>query len=624
VSSPAATRRLAAVLIADVAGYSRLMEQDEAGTHERLTRIRAEVTDPAVQRHGGRIVRSVGDGFLVEFHSAAAALQAAIDIQRALAERNRPLAPDRRIDHRIGINLGDILVDDHDIAGTGVNVAARLEALAPPGGIAVSGTVRELVRQDPGVRFVDAGEHRVKNISQRVRVFRVELDDGPPPAAPPLARSPARSSRRALRWAGASVALLALAVALWFTAMPKAPSAPPQMLVVLPFEHSSKDGAQDLAESMTRQVTSAVSQLSGVTVIAPAIAARYGVHRGEMRRIGRELNVRYALDGRVDRVGDEVRAAVHVIDTASGGSLWSSDLRAAASADGSAPLALVGQLSGSLRAAMRTAELKRIASGPESGSAYATALAAIDELERSTDENELPAIRAHFERALALDPQHVPALNGYAHTLVYLAIGAEAGAPTESLLAGAEQVSLQAVSLQPDGAEAWAARANVLFFRDRLDAAAEAVQRGLRLNPYLVMLHTFDGQIHLAQGRGEAALAAFDRAIELNPSGPLYGVQMHYRCRALLSVGQLDQAIDTCERGMAFGPEWSDYMLLAAAYALKGNDRRAAQARAELLRLKPGFTIRWHQGLPNRHAGPNNRYDARLYAGLRKAGVPEQ
>jgi adenylate cyclase len=151
------TRRLAAVMIADVAGYSRLMEGDEAGTHARLRQIRAEVTDTAVLRHGGRIVRTVGDGMLVEFPSARSALQAAIEIQRTMAGRNRGLPPHERIDHRIGINLGDILVDEHDIAGNGVNVAARLEAIAPPGGIAVSGTVRRQVGDDLGVVFTDAG-----------------------------------------------------------------------------------------------------------------------------------------------------------------------------------------------------------------------------------------------------------------------------------------------------------------------------------------------------------------------------------------------------------------------------------------------------------------------------------
>jgi TolB-like protein len=481
----------------------------------------------------------------------------------------------------------------------------------------VSGTVRELVRQQLGVSFVDAGEQRVKNISQPIRVFKVELQGTTPPQE-------RRRGRRWPRWAAAAATLIAFAAALWLVTPQRSQPAAPQMLVVLPFDHPARAGTEALAESLTRQVTSAVSQLSGVTVIAPAVAAKYGVHRGEMRRIGDELNVRYALDGRVEQAGQQVRVAVHVVDTGSGGSLWSGELQAPTAPDGTAPLALIGQLSDSLRAAMRSAELKRVSADREEATAYAAALLATDELEKSTDGTQLAAIRAHFERALALDAQHVPALNGYAHTLLYLADLAARGPDADALLRKADEVSLKAVTLQPDSAEAWAARANALYFRHRLDAAAEAVQRGLRLNPYLVMLHSFAGQIHLAQDRGEQALAAFSRGLELNPTGPLYGVLMHYRSRALLMLGRFEEAIESCERGMAFGPEWPDYMLLTAAYALQGDEQRAARARAELMRLQPAFTLRWHKALADRGAsGVERQFDRVLHAGLRKAGVAE-
>jgi class 3 adenylate cyclase/TolB-like protein/tetratricopeptide (TPR) repeat protein len=611
------TRRLAAVLIADVAGYSRLMEQDEAGTHARLSSIRAEVTDPAVRRHGGRIVRSVGDGILVEFPSAVSALEAAIDIQRTMAERNRGLPAPERIDHRIGINLGDILVEEHDIAGTGVNVAARLESLAVPGGIAISGTVRQQVRQDLGVRFIDGGRHRVKNISRPIRVFHVDVHGD-------LPRSASMPAGRGRWWAAAAGIALALGVGAWFAARTALPEAAPQSLVVLPFDHPATPPEMPaLASALTQQVTGAMSQLTGVSIIAPAVAAAYAAHRGDIRRIGRELAVRYALDGRVERDGGEVRVAVHVVDTASGSSLWSGSVRAPVAADGGAPLALVGPLADALRAALRGAELKRVAGGRQGESAYAVALGAIDALERSTEGAQLPGIRAQFERALALDPQHVPALTGYAHTLVYLADLAADAAEAEALLRRADEASLRAVTLQPDSAEAWAARANVLYFRDQFDAAAEAVRRGLQLNPYLMMLHAFGGQIDLLQDRGEQALAAFDRSIELNPGGPQYGALMHHRCRALLMLGRLDAAIQSCERGMAFGAEWADYMLLAAAYALQGDPRRAAHARDELLRLKPDFTIGWHERLASGSAGAASIYERVLHDGLRKAGVPE-
>ena len=611
------TRRLAAVLIADVAGYSRLMEGDEAGTHARLRQIRAEVTDPAVLRHGGRIVRTAGDGVLVEFPSARAALQAAIEIQREMTGRNRGLPAERRIDHRIGINLGDILVDGQDIAGNGVNVAARLESIAPPGGIAVSGTVRQQVGDDLGVDFVDAGQQQVKNIAQPIRVFRVEPEGRP--SLPGRLRS-----RRWRRWAFAAAALLALVAGLWLGYPRPAADSPAPSLVVLPFTHPARLPADEaLAASMTRQLTGAVSQLAGLTVVAPAVAAQFGDRRGEVQKIGRELNVRYALDGRIERAGSEVGATVHLVDTASGNSLWSTRLQAAGAGD-AAPLALVGQLAESLRAAVRAAELKRLAAQDAPANAYALALAATDALQKTSDAQQLDAIRARFEHALALDPEHLPALAGYVHSLVYEADRTAPGPLREAVLRRADEVSLRAVTLRPDDAEAWAARANVLLFEGRLEAAAEAAQRGLQLNAYLVPLQSFGGQISLAQGRGEQALAAFDRGLALNPSGPGHGVLMHFRCRALLLLGRHAEAIESCERGMAFGPEWPDYMVLAAAYALQGDVPQAARARAELLRLQPAFSIRWHEALAGGGPGtPPTPFDRLLHEGLRKAGVPE-
>jgi adenylate cyclase len=618
--STASTRRLAAVMIADVVGYSRLMEQDEAGTHARLLEIRGQVTDPAVRRHGGRIVRTVGDGSLVEFPSALSALQSAIEIQRTMAERNRGLPARSRIDHRIGINLGDILVDEHDIAGNGVNVAARLEAIAPAGGIAVSGTVRDQVRQDLGVAFVDAGAQHVKNISRPIRVYKVDFDP----------RVSLWTGLRNIGWsrrAAAAAAVLALALGAKLGYDSRAPvSKPPQSLVVLPFAHPREaPAAGHLAASLLMQLTSAMSRVSTLTVIAPAVAAQYAGRRGEIREIGRELSVRYALDGRLEHNGDLVRVAVHLVDADSGESLWSSQIDAPAAADGEASLALVGRLSETLRSAVRAAELKRIGAGAEASSAYLLALAAGIELQSTTDQRQLAAIHERFERALQLDPKHVPALIGYAHVLAYEANHAGPGPRHEALLARADEVSLRAVTLQADNAEAWAARANVLHFRGQLDAAAESVQRGLALNPYLVALHSFGGQILLAQGDGEQALAAFNRGIELNPTSTGRGVLMHYRCRALLLLGQHDAAIEACERGMAFGPEWHDYMLLAAAYALRGDERRAAQARQELMRLQPAFSIRWHEGVAGRggNGAGRTRFDRLLYAGLQKAGVPE-
>jgi adenylate cyclase len=610
----ASRRRLAAVMIADVAGYSRLMERDEAGTHGRLLQIRAEVTDPAVLRHGGRIVRTAGDGILVEFPSAMSALQAAIEIQRQMAERNRGLSAERRIDHRIGINLGDILVDEHDIAGNGVNVAARLEAIAPPGGIAISATVRDQVRQDLGVRFVDAGAQQVKNIARPIRVFRVELDG-----------RPARWRLRPRHWRPwlVGAAVLAAAVAGGRLAvdafLPR--TMPAQSLVVLPFAAAPDlpDG-DALAASLTAQLTTAVSRVAGLTVIAPAVATRLAAGGADLKRIGSELNVRYAVDGRIHRSGERLRVAAHLVDTTSGASMGAEEVEAPLG-PGEAPPAIVGRLADTLRARLRAAELRRVGAAD---SAYALTLRGDDEFAKAIDLEQVRQARSLFERALKLEPDHVPALVGRAHALAYEAHRIDAGAQREALLASADEVSLRAVTLEPGDAEAWGARANVLFVRAGLDAAAAAVEHGIRLNPYLNVLHSLSGQILLAQGRGEEALRAFDRGLALNPSSGAAGTLLHFRGRAYLLLGRYDAAVEACERGMAYGPEWPDYMLLAAAHALAGDPQRAAAARTELLRLQPNFSIGWHRAVAGRSiGGALTPFDEKLYDGLRRAGVPE-
>lgn len=603
------TRRLAAVLIADVVGYSRLMERDEAGTHARLRQIRREVTDPAVLRNGGRIVRTVGDGLLVEFPSAMAALVAGIEIQRAMAGRNAGLPAAERIDHRIGINLGDILVDANDIAGNGVNVAARLEAIAAPGGIAISGTVRDQVRQDLGVSFVDAGVQHVKNISQPVRVYNVQVDGAP-------AR---RTRRRALPWSRwiTAVAVIALVIAVAIVYWPRnAPFSATGSLVVLPFD--AEAGNESIALSLTKQLTSAVSRISDLAVIAPTIAERHGGRSVDLIRTGRELGVRYALEGRIDGRPAGMHVTAQLVATDTGATVWTGDIDAARPSDGGAPPEAIGPIAEKVRSEIRAAELKRV-DGTES--AYALALRATLDLPNALDLHELRAVRATFERALALDSGHVLALSGLADALAFESQRVEIGPERDALLARADTASLRAVSNDPNNAEAWGSRAQVLLFRDQIDAAAQAIERALKLNPYVSDLHALRAQVLMAHGKHADAVAELDRAIGLSPRGNTVGVMLNYRCRALLMLGRYDEAIESCERGLAFVPDWPDYMLLAAAYAQKNDLARARSAKAELMRLHPAFTIRWHAAVSGETRA--RQLESNVYAGLRKAGVPE-
>jgi len=614
----APTRRLAAVMLADVAGYSRMMERDEAGTHLRLREVRAAVTDPAIARHQGRIVRNKGDDILVEFASAVEALSCAVEIQRALAERNRDLAPDSRIEFRIGINVGDILVDGHEIAGDGVNVAARLEALAAPGEVAISQAVREQVRQLVGVRLIDAGEHRVKNISRPIRVYKVSSD----PAAGRRARlrRMALAIRRGAAWAGA----LLLVAAVWYGLQPAAVSEPPRQSALVAPALARAEGAAPAAEQLTQDLTTALSQtLAGVVVAAGATAQLRGRDL-DPRSAGQRLNVRYVVETTVLAVEPRVRVAARLVSAESGAQLWSSTIEHDAVPGEAMPVEVVGRLTDTLAAEVRRAELARpLAPGTEPD-AYLLALRATLAVPATDSDAELQAVQQLYERALALDPAHVPALAGLALTLAIQSNHAPDSAAAAPLLARADELTLRAIGTDPKNAEAWRVRATVLQFQGQLAAATEAIERSLALNPYANESHAQRGLILYASGRAEESLAAFDRAIRLNPAGDAVGVHLYHRCRSLLFLGRYAEAIDSCVRATAFAPEWLDYMLLAAAYAMHGDARQAAAARDELLKRRPGFRISWLlQDGAAMHELTRRQRDLHLVAGLRRAGVPE-
>ena len=616
----APSRRLAAVMLADVAGYSRLMERDESGTHLRLREVRASVTDPAIARHHGRIVRNKGDDILVEFASAVEALSCAVEIQREMAERNRDLAADSRIEFRIGINLGDILIDGSEIAGDGVNVAARLEALAAPGEVAISQAVREQVRQLVGVRLVDAGQHKVKNISRPIRVYKVSADAG---RGRPAGWSPGlRRGVRSLVW----VAGLALvAVALWrlapWTAMRAEP--PRESLAVLPVAARAAD-AQPAADTLTHDLTTALSQTLTGVVVAPSSVAQFRGQSIDAREAGRRLNVRYVVESTVLSAGERMRVSAQLVSAETGAQLWSSTLEAPAAAGEPVPLEILGRLTDTVATEVRRAELARPRASGEADDAYLIALRANMKLPSTAGEDSLREVQSMYEQALAIDPSHAPALSGMAMTFTVLADRAENLARAEALFKEADAYSLRAVAAAPKDHEAWRIRATVLQFQGKPTAASEAIDRALSLNPYANESHAQKGLILFASGHADQSIAAFDRAIRLNPEGQAVGVHLFHRCRAQLYLGRYAEAIESCVRSTAYAPEWTDYMMLTAAYAMHGDRRNAELARDELMKRRPSFRIGWLVD----EAGPMNdtlrqQRDQHLVAGLRRAGVPQ-
>jgi adenylate cyclase len=291
----ASTRRLAAILAADVAGYSRLMGADEEGTHERLKAHLRELVEPKVAEHRGRIVKNTGDGFLAEFPSVVDAVRCAAEIQRGMAAREPREPEERRIRFRIGINLGDVIAEEHDIFGDGVNVAARLEALAEPGGICISRMVRDQIRDKLPYPFEDLGEQNVKNIARPVRVYALRLDG--------LPHGPAISA---------------------LSTTSSSPLAAPRLsIVVLPFANLSNDPEQQyFADGITEDLTTDLSRLAGMLVISRNTAFTYRGKRVDTKQIGRELGVRYVLEGSVRRLGNEVRVNAQLIDAEPDVHLW--------------------------------------------------------------------------------------------------------------------------------------------------------------------------------------------------------------------------------------------------------------------------------------------------------------
>jgi TolB-like protein/class 3 adenylate cyclase len=324
-------RRLAAILCADVVGYSRLMGADEVGTLARLNRHRDELIDPAIAHHRGRIVKTTGDGLLLEFASVVDAVQCAVQIQRAMAERNAGVAEDQRIEFRIGVNLGDIIVEGDDIFSDGVNVAARLEGLADPGGICIQRSVRDQIRDRLPLILEDMGEQQVKNIARAVRVFRVVLDEAEVEKSverAPARTTPAKPWRRIALAGGLAVVLAAAGVTVWLQpwqaadgpalALPDKPS-----IAVLPFTNMSGDADQEyFADGISEDLITDLSKISGLFVIARNSSFVYKGKSVDVKQVGRALGVKYVLEGSVRRAGGRVRVTAQLIDATTGGHLW--------------------------------------------------------------------------------------------------------------------------------------------------------------------------------------------------------------------------------------------------------------------------------------------------------------
>jgi TolB-like protein/class 3 adenylate cyclase len=584
-------RRLSAIFAADVAGYSRLMGLDEAGT-ARILREHRVVADALVAEHGGRIVKTTGDGILLEFPSVVDAVECAVAVQAVMAERNECVQQDRRMLFRIGINLGDILIEGDDILGDGVNVAARLEGIAEPGGICISSAAYDQVRGKVDVEFADLGEQNLKNIARPVRAYALK-----------------RNGFGLDKQNGT---------------VPHTPSAPRLSIVVLPFANIGGDPEQDyFADGVTESLTTDLSRIAGSFVIAGNTAFSFKGKAVDVKQIGRELNVRYVLEGSVQRGGNRLRVNVQLIDAETGNHLWAERFDKPVADLFDMQDEIVSRLANTLDAQLIAAEARR-AEGllhPNSMDLYFQGRACWN---KGFTREYLTQSRGYFERALTLDPGNIEALVGTAQVEIALAAGFLFSDDRIARLAVAETASIKALSLVPNHAAAHAALGIVQTLTNRAAQGIAECERALALDRNWASAHAFIGLAKYSLGRAEETEAHILEALRISPRDILAYQWMMIAGNAKLLLNSEADAAAWFRRCLEANRNFPlVHFLLAAALALLGEPDQARAAAEAGSALNPGFTIRTYRTYA---MSDNPTYLAgreRIFEGLRLAGVPE-
>jgi len=628
-------RRLAAIVSADVVGYSRLMGRDESGTLAELKRHRREVTDPKINEYCGRIVKTTGDGLLIEFPSVVDAVRCAVDTQRMMAERNAGLAADSKVEFRIGINVGDIIIDEDDIFGDGVNVAARLQTLAEPGGICASRAVRDQVVDKLSFAFDDLGTHTVKNIARPVEVYRIR--DDPPDGAKshavralPSPHPDHPRNRRPLAIALAVVVVLIASLSVmkvWRTSAP--PSAPPLSIAILPFAATENTaGEAQIAALLTRDLTATLSHDRWNTVASQEAAQISAKKNLDVRSLGRDLGVRYVTNGSVNRVGDKLSVTVTLIDTDSGSNAWSDSVELAADSIDRNSAAL--RLSRRVGTALYNAEMRRAAAHPDSHSAWDVVLRGDVALTSSASGlSGTLAARKLYAEALTIDPNFVPAL-----VSISMTINSELTndldlneARFAKALEELDTTTARAVSIDPNDGSTWYQRSVALQWLGRWDESLAANRRGEALGPQSGTLVANHAYILMGMGKLEEARVMAERAaiMERGILGE-EAASMRTLCQIDFLLGHYDKAMSACEMSAARENWWVDQAWLTAGYALLGQTAKAFAAKTELLKQRPRLTIeKYRRTEPALHnATFAQLMEAHFFDGLRKAGVAEK
>ena len=577
-------RKLAAIFAADVEGYSRLMGQDEIGTFRRLTACRA-ILDERIAAHRGRIFGSAGDSVVVDFASAVDAVQCAVAVQEALAKDSAARPTGEQMRFRIGVHVGNVIVQGENLFGDGVNIAARLEALAEPGGICVSGTVRDQIGTKLAIAFTDLGEQPVKNIAQPVRAYHVRGETTTKTVAP----SPP---------------------------LPDKPS-----IAVLPFENLSGDPEQEyFADGMVEEIITALSKVRWFFVIARNSTFAYKGRAVDVRQVARELGVRYVLEGSVRKAGNRARISGQLIDAATGNHVWAErydrELADIFAVQDEITERVVAAIEPQLYAAEHFRSQRK---PPESLDAWECVIRALSCAGQFTRAGWEQA-EALCRRAIALEPNY-----GQAHSLLAWVVTRRTSRSGGNVIAVLPEAMAEArTALGLDERDSWAHMAHgmVLWRMHRHGESERAYRRALELNPNFALAHALLGMPLSVLGAHQEALDSAKQALRLSPSDRLVGVYaLHATVGAHFAAVRYADCVASALRMIERSPEAiaAHYFLVAAA-AMHGDTAAAAEALASLLRLRPEFSLKWL----SENMAWAEEVGERLLAGLRKAGLPER
>ena len=611
-------RRLTAILAADVVGYSRLMAEDEVGTLARLKTCRREVVDPAIEAFHGRIIKLMGDGALVEFASVVDAVQCAATIQRKITNHNQGIPDAQQIRFRIGVNLGDIIVDGDDIYGDGVNVAARLEGLAEPGGICISGTAFDQTRHKANVGFAALGEQRLKNIPDPIRVYRVLLD---PTKAGKVVTAPTRPSGRSMIVGGVVLLLIALAAIGFAWHRSLAPQRP--TVAVLPFANLTGDSSQDyFADGITEDLITDLAKLSGLDVIARNSVFAYKGKSIVLADVGRDLGVRFAIEGSVRRTGDQIRLNAQLVNIATGGTLWANRFDRSTREVFAVQDEISREIAKALGVQPSAAESERMARPPTANlEAYDYYLRA-EQAARTGQRARLKQALTLYDKAVEVDPAFAQAYAGDARTTVYVwrASFNEIIQSAPARKRAYEKAS-RALELDPELSSPYAILGIMQVVDRGYEEAIASAQRAVALGPGDAEAQAALGYVQLFAGNHDEAASAIEMALKLDPN--LSPIDREIAGLVFLFQGNTGKAIETLEQARDDAPDAGDFQIkLAAAYALGGRLTDAKAAIANGLRLGAGAYSLSLFRLSYAHF--RNAHDlALLIEALRRAGLPE-